>query len=42
MIPANDKWFRNFAISSIVVRTLEKMDLKYPAPEIDLSKVSLD
>jgi PPK2 family polyphosphate:nucleotide phosphotransferase len=42
VIPANDKWFRNFAISSIIVRTLEKMDLKYPPPSIDLSKVSFD
>ena len=42
VIPANDKWFRNFAISEIIVRTLEKMDLKYPPPSIDLSKVSFD
>jgi PPK2 family polyphosphate:nucleotide phosphotransferase len=42
VIPANDKWFRDFAILSIVVRTLEQMKLKYPAPAIDLSKVSFD
>jgi PPK2 family polyphosphate:nucleotide phosphotransferase len=42
VIPANDKWFRNFAISSIIVQTLEKMNLKYPEPSIDLSKVSFD
>jgi polyphosphate kinase 2 (PPK2 family) len=42
VIPANDKWFRNYAISSIIVRTLEKMNLKYPPVTIDLSKVSLD
>lgn len=30
VIPANRKWFRNFAVSSIIVGTLETMDLKYP------------
>ncbi|MDQ6677555.1 MAG: polyphosphate kinase 2 family protein [Acidobacteriota bacterium] len=30
VIPANRKWFRNLAISQILVHTLEGMDLKYP------------
>ena len=42
IIPANNKLFRNYAISEIIVRTLEQMKLKYPPPAIDLSKVSLD
>ncbi len=40
VIPSDDKWIRNFAISEIIVRTLEKMKLKYPEPSIDLSSVS--
>ncbi len=30
VIPANHKWFRNLAISQIVVDAMERMDLKYP------------
>lgn len=30
VIPSNRKWFRNLAISQIIVETLERMDLKYP------------
>ncbi len=33
VIPANKKWFRNLAISQIIVDTLEDLNLKYPAPE---------
>ena len=36
MIPANRKWFRDYVIADIVIKTLEKMDMKYPQP--DLSK----
>jgi PPK2 family polyphosphate:nucleotide phosphotransferase len=30
VIPANDKWFRDLAISQIVVKTLEDLNLQYP------------
>jgi PPK2 family polyphosphate:nucleotide phosphotransferase len=42
VIPSDKKWYRNFAVSSLIVHALEAMDLKYPAPSIDLSKVELD
>jgi PPK2 family polyphosphate:nucleotide phosphotransferase len=40
IIPANKKWYRTWVISSILVDTLEKMDLKYPAAltEADAAK----
>lgn len=41
IIPANRKWFRNLAISSIVAETLEGMKLKFPKPSFDLSQVRL-
>jgi len=41
IIPANKKWFRNLAVSSIMVETLEDMKLKFPKPEFDFSKVRL-
>jgi PPK2 family polyphosphate:nucleotide phosphotransferase len=41
VIPANKKWFRNFLVAELVVQALDKMNLKYPAPSVDLTKVSL-
>lgn len=41
IIPANKKWFRNLAVASILVETLEAMNLKFPKPDADLSKFKL-
>lgn len=42
VIPANHKWFRNLAVSQVLVETMEKMDLKYPKPSGDLSKIHFE
>lgn len=39
VIPSNHKWFRNFAISEIILKTLEGLKLKLPEPEVDLEKI---
>lgn len=39
VIPADAKWFRNLAVSQIIVRTLERMDPKIPPPRCDLSSI---
>lgn len=39
IIPANKKWFRNLAVSHIIVETLEGLDMKFPKPEIDVTKI---
>lgn len=39
VIPANHKWFRDLAISQIVTRTLEDLDMKWPAPAVDLADI---
>ena len=36
VIPANRKWYRNLAVSSILIETLERMDPKFPEPGMDL------
>ena len=41
IIPANHKWFRNFAVSKILVETLEGFDMQLPRPSLDLSKLDL-
>jgi polyphosphate kinase 2 (PPK2 family) len=42
VIPANSKWFRNLAVSQILVDTLEAMNLKYPEPLADLSEIRFE
>ena len=39
VIPANHKWFRNLAISRIIADALEGMNLKLPAPRVDLREI---
>jgi len=39
VIPANHKWFRNFAVSQILAETLESMDPKFPKPVADRSGI---
>ena len=39
VIPSDHKWYRNLAISRIIVDALEEMDLKYPKPAFDVTKM---
>jgi PPK2 family polyphosphate:nucleotide phosphotransferase len=39
VIPANHKWFRNFAIARIVRDTLDEMDPAAPAPSVDIEAI---
>lgn len=39
VIPSNEKWFRNLAVSQIVADTLADMKLKLPKPTVDLDKI---
>jgi len=39
VIPANHKWFRNLAVSQIVVETLESLKMEYPKPTVDIKEV---
>ena len=41
VIPADHKWYRNVAISQIIVDTMRTLKLKYPAPTMDPSKIKL-
>jgi PPK2 family polyphosphate:nucleotide phosphotransferase len=41
IIPSDHKWFRNLAVSRIVLDAMQGMKLKYPAPSFDPSKVKL-
>ncbi len=39
IIPANHKWFRNLAISRIVVETLESLNMQFPEPTVDMAEI---
>jgi polyphosphate kinase 2 (PPK2 family) len=41
IIPSNHKWFRNLAVSRILVETLESLSMKFPKSTIDISQVKL-
>ncbi|AMV73698.1 polyphosphate kinase 2 family protein [Desulfuromonas carbonis] len=39
VIPANHKWFRNLAVTRILIETLEAMKMAYPPPSVDLEEI---
>ena len=42
VIPANKKWYRNVAVSQILIETLEGMKVRFPPPLSDLSGITSD
>jgi PPK2 family polyphosphate:nucleotide phosphotransferase len=42
VVPANKKWYRNLVVATVLVETLEKLDMKPPEPEEDLSHVVIE
>jgi polyphosphate kinase 2 (PPK2 family) len=41
VIPADHKWYRNVAISKVLVDVLEGLKMKYPQPTFDPRKIAL-
>jgi PPK2 family polyphosphate:nucleotide phosphotransferase len=41
IVPADHKWFRNWLVVDVLVRTLSGLDLKYPAPQQGLERIKL-
>jgi len=42
VVPADRKWFRNWVISDLIVRTLEKLDMKYPKAPDGIGKMKVE
>jgi PPK2 family polyphosphate:nucleotide phosphotransferase len=36
VVPSNRKWYRNWAVSHLLIETMEKMNLSYPNPHLDV------
>jgi PPK2 family polyphosphate:nucleotide phosphotransferase len=41
VIPSDNKWYRNIAISAVIVDLMQSLNLKYPKPTIDPSAIKL-
>jgi PPK2 family polyphosphate:nucleotide phosphotransferase len=39
IIPSNHKWFRNLAISQIITRAMEEMNMQLPKPTVNLTQI---
>ncbi|MGH9022217.1 MAG: PPK2 family polyphosphate kinase [Acidimicrobiia bacterium] len=39
VVPADRKWYRNWAIGRILVETFEEMSPEYPSPDLDLGRL---
>ena len=39
IIPANQKWFRNLAVSQIIAATMDEIGMKMPQPSVDLERI---
>jgi PPK2 family polyphosphate:nucleotide phosphotransferase len=42
IIPANRNWYRNYLISSILVKKLESLNMEYPSPEEGLDNIVIE
>jgi PPK2 family polyphosphate:nucleotide phosphotransferase len=41
VIPANHKWYRDYLVAQVVVSAIEELDLKWPHPKEDLSRIKI-
>lgn len=42
VIPANHKWYRNFAVSQIISETLAALRMRFPQPAFNPAKIRID
>jgi PPK2 family polyphosphate:nucleotide phosphotransferase len=42
VVPADRKWVRNVAVARLLVHTLDSLDPRFPAPEEDLSGITVE
>jgi len=41
-VPANRKWYRNLVVASVIIQTLEGLDMQYPEPAEGLDDVVIE
>jgi hypothetical protein len=35
-VPADHKWYRNWAVAQLLTEVMDEMGLRYPEPDLDL------
>ncbi|HVH09782.1 MAG TPA: polyphosphate kinase 2 family protein [Gemmatimonadales bacterium] len=41
VVPADRKWVRNVAVATVLVETLDALDMRFPKPTLDVSRIKL-
>jgi PPK2 family polyphosphate:nucleotide phosphotransferase len=41
VVPANKKWYRNYVVANALVKTLSKLDMKWPKAKFDPKKIEI-
>ena len=39
IVPSNHKWFRDLAISQIIVQQMEEMNMQLPKPTVNIAEI---
>jgi PPK2 family polyphosphate:nucleotide phosphotransferase len=39
IIPANNKWYRDWAVAQILIETMDEMNPQYPMPKLDVARL---
>ncbi|MGC9398010.1 MAG: polyphosphate kinase 2 family protein [Anaerolineae bacterium] len=42
IIPANRKWYRNLVISTLIIQTLESLNMQFPKPDFNPEDIQID
>ncbi len=42
IVPANRKWYRNLVIGTVIVETLQALDMHHPEPEFDPAEITIE
>ncbi|MCL5098888.1 MAG: polyphosphate kinase 2 family protein [Candidatus Omnitrophica bacterium] len=42
IVPSDRKWFRDYLVAKVVAKALEDLDMHWPKPKEDLSKIKID
>ena len=41
VVPSNRKWYRDIVIANVLIRSLEKLDMRYPKPDFDPKAITI-
>ena len=42
IVPANRKWYRNLVVGTVIIETLEALNMRYPEPEFDPAEIKIE